>query len=302
MPSYPVSKPSISGTDVTVDLYSKQPLILARTIQQMRQNDYWLSDLLFSSGGTAESGSLIYYPVTAIDDQFVASTADIEDVGPGDEFPVVSVSNIGAVSATAQKRGAKMKITKEMKTRNQISRFRNQVQAMYNTTKRKADAKAIAAVNAASFLSQAESATWATTSTKIRSDILTARHTLENSQLGKTEGYMVNTMVLGSNQWQNIVLNDALMDSFYKANVNAANLLNMGMLDGLLGIERVRLNPWIGANERWLFDGNRAGTKVEEYPLALENWYDPNRQVDWFQLSESDIYAIEAPKSIIKIV
>ena len=302
MPAYPVTRPSITGTNITVDYYSKNPLLIARVIQEFRQGDYFLSDLLFHDGGTAESGAVIYFPVLTIDDQFVDVSNGMENVNPGDEYPVIGVNNIPGVAATTQKRGFKMKITREMKTRNLIGRFRSQVQAMYNSAKVAADTRAMAAINAAPFLSQAESASWATSTTKIRNDVQTARNAVENSQLGKTQGYRVDTMILGSNQWLNLTLNDTLMDSYYRAQVQAGNLLNMGVMDGLLGIPQIRVNPFIPANDRWLFDSTKVGTKATEYPLTLNSWEDPNREITWTSLSESDVYMIEAPKALIKIV
>lgn len=301
--TYPVTRPTVSGTEITVDLYSKAPLLMLRTVMSLRQADYWLSDLMFSSGGSSASGAVVYQPVTALDDAF--PSRDVEDVAPGASFPEVGVSNIGAVAAYTQKRGFKMKVTREMRTRNDISKFRNNTTAMYNACARRSDTKAMAAVNAASVLSAAQSAAWSVSTTAIRNDIESARHTVENSQLGKTEGYRVNTLVLGSNQWLNIRLNDKLMDSLkYVPGLqgDAAALVNNGVMDGLLGIPRVRLNPWIGADERWLFDGSRVGKSVTEYPLELQTWNEPENQVDWFQLSESDVFVIEAPKALIKIV
>lgn len=302
MATIPVSPPSVTGPDITVDYYSKNPRVLARSIQDMKQMDFWLSDMLFRQGGSTDSGAVIYFPVTAIDDQFTDGQSDIELVAPGAEFPIVDYTNINPAVALTQKRGAKMKTTKEMKTRNLISRFRSGLQAMYNITYRKSDALAMAVVNAAAIISQAESASWATSTTKIRNDLLIARNTIMNSTLGKTEGYNPDTLVLGSTAWQNITLNQDLMDAYYKAQVQAGNLLNGKSLDGLLGFRRVVMNPFIGANERWVFDATKFGSKISEYPLALETWYDPGTQSDWQQLSESDVYIVEHPKALVKIV
>lgn len=301
--TFPVGAPSVAGTNITVDYYAKNPLAIVRIVQQFAQAKYFLSDLLFSPAGTTESGAVIFSQVTGLDDQF--TDGDFEMVAPGQEFPIVGTNVAAPLTAMAGKYGGKMQITREARTRNQLSKFRNDLTAMNNTMLLKSDARAIAAVNAAAAqtLTAAAAVSWNNPAAQIRKDLETARHTLSRSILGITEGYMADTLVIGRDIELDIRLNDQLMDTFYKAHdpATAAALLSNGKLDGLLGFKNVRTNPFIGARDVMMTEAGRLGGIAAEYALLLEQWYVPDAQSTWYQLSKSDVPFVENPKALIKI-
>jgi hypothetical protein len=301
--TFPVGPSRVSGTEVTVDYFARQPLTIARTIQEFRQRDFFVSDLLYGNAGVTQSGSVVYHEVTGVDDQFTSS--DFELIAPGGEFPIVGVTATSPKAAVAQKYGAKMQITKEARSRNQLSKFRNDVVALYNTQKRKSDRRAMAPVNAAitalSTLTSAVGTAWSNPAANIRKDLETARHALTRSILGLTEGYNANTVLVGADVFLNIKLNDTLMDLFYKSMDPAAAraLIQSGNLDGLLGFEKFRMNPYMGVRDVWMFEAGRVGGAATEYPLELETWYREETQSNWVQLSASDVYYVDQPKALL---
>ena len=300
--TFPISQPSVSGTDVTVDYFLRQPRMIARIIQDWREGDFLIGDLLLGDAGTAPSGAAIYFQVTGLDDQY--TQGNVKPVAPGAQFPIVGTTSTVPLVAKAEKSGAKMQVTREAQSRNDLQKFRNDLTAMYNTARLYSDTRTLAAVNAAPILTQAVGTTWATTATaNIRADLETARYTLQNSKLGKTEGYVANTLLLGTTAALNLRLNTGLTDFIYKTMGREAGdqIRGGGSLDGLLGFNRVRENPFIGVNDVKVFDGGRAGGKVTEYPLELETWYERETQSTWFQLSASDAFFVSHPKAILNI-
>jgi hypothetical protein len=143
--AHPLSAPTVSGFEVTVDLYSKQPTRVTRLVQDLTLQRFLL-DRLFTRGGPVNGGAVLYDEVTEND---LYAIRDVELVEPGEEFPLITSARLAPKVAVPRKWGGKFYVTDEAVQRNEVIAFTNQVRKVANTIVRKIDQYAVAVVQAA---------------------------------------------------------------------------------------------------------------------------------------------------------
>src|SRR5436190_2344396 len=94
--SYPLGPPVVSGTEVTLDILSKQPTRVTKMVQDLTLEKFLL-DRLFTSAGGVTGGAVIYDQVTEND---LYTIRDVEKVAPGAEFPEVTSARLAPKIAT----------------------------------------------------------------------------------------------------------------------------------------------------------------------------------------------------------
>jgi hypothetical protein len=141
----PLTAPTVSGTNVTVDVLLNNPTIVSREVADMVMRNFFL-DKVFDVGGSVTGGAVIYTQASVID---VYTDRDIERVQPGAEFPIVTGARIGPLVAAVEKYGGKFPVTDEAKRRNDPSRVTNQVRRLANTITRKIQQRGLAELEAA---------------------------------------------------------------------------------------------------------------------------------------------------------
>lgn len=299
---YPIAPPTVNGTEFTVDYYANSPRVVRDSIQQFLEGDFFLSDLLYSAAGAAPSGAVVYNEVLTPDDQYLIG--DLEMVAPGGTFPLVGVTAPGIQVATTGKYGAKMKITREAKSRNNIDLYRSDTVAMVNTTKRKSDLRAMAPINAAiaasKTLTAAAAVPWAPAA-DIVTDLENGRYALTKTVLARTAGYSRASIVMSNDVENKIRTNTKLQTALFNMRDGARAQANAqdGSLDGLLGFSKIRTNPFLAAGTLWMFIEGVIGGEATEYPLQFESWDDQSEQSTYNQLSKSDVYFCRRPKALL---
>jgi hypothetical protein len=132
----PLAPPVVGAdeTSITVD-YALQnpsrvitPMIIDITLQR------FFVDRVFANGGGVTGGAVIYNEVAGND---LYAERDVQEVAPGEEFPVLTFQRRGFKIATPRKWGAKFPITWEARDRNDVNQFTNAVRQMSNTIVRK---------------------------------------------------------------------------------------------------------------------------------------------------------------------
>jgi hypothetical protein len=103
--TYPLGPPTVSGTTITVDVALNQPTRILRDIARLTDQKFFASRV-FSDAGGVEGGAVLFeLPPTTQTDLF--AERGVQEVAPGEEFPVLTFLRGVPVVAKPRKIGGK---------------------------------------------------------------------------------------------------------------------------------------------------------------------------------------------------
>jgi hypothetical protein len=143
--AYPLAAPTLSGNVLTVDMALKQPTRITRRISDLTLQKFIVTRI-FATGGTVQGGAVIYDQATLNE---LYTDRDVEQVGPGDEFPIVGSQRQEPKVARVVKDGGKFFVTDEARDRNDVAFLNNQTTQLGNTIVRKVNTRAVATLETA---------------------------------------------------------------------------------------------------------------------------------------------------------
>lgn len=143
----PIGPPTFdsTGTQITVDVALQQPsqvitpLILDLTLEK------FFVDKVFTNGGGVTGGAVVYNEV-ATGDWY--ADRDVQEIAPGEEFPVITFHRRGRKVALVRKWGGKFPITWEARDRNNAVELTNAIRQLSNTIVRKINQAGVAILDA----------------------------------------------------------------------------------------------------------------------------------------------------------
>lgn len=144
-PSHPLGPPSISNTDLTVDIALQQPTRITRTLEDLTLQKF-LVDKVFANGGGVSGGAVLYDQLEAND---LYLSREVEPISPGGEYPIVDGERRAPKIATVDKWGGKMFITDEARDRNEAGLFARKLRQLANTIVRRINTNTMAILDAA---------------------------------------------------------------------------------------------------------------------------------------------------------
>lgn len=144
--AFPLGAPTISQNKLTVDMALEQPNRITKRLSDITLQKF-IVDRIFSTSGVAIAGGAIIHDVLAKNELYL--TRDVEQRGPGDEYPKVSGERLEPQVAKVEDWGGKFDVTDQAKKRNRITDFDNQVTQLGNTLVRKVNGQAIKVLDAA---------------------------------------------------------------------------------------------------------------------------------------------------------
>jgi hypothetical protein len=141
---HPLGPPSVSGTNITVDLMLQQPTRINRMIMDLTLQRF-IADRVFASAGGVSGGAVVYEEAIAND---LYLNRDIERIEPGMEYPIVTSERRVPKVAPVEKWGGKVWISDEARDRNMTASFTNSIRQLGNTVVRKINQRAIEVLEA----------------------------------------------------------------------------------------------------------------------------------------------------------
>ncbi|MCW2686144.1 MAG: hypothetical protein JWR37_1034 [Mycobacterium sp.] len=149
MPNYqnPSLYPVLQGRNLTIDQALKQPTIIRDRIAQVAEDLMVAPNFYQPAGGPGVSGGGILYGITRATDLFVDGT--IEERAPGGEYQVMAGVDPEMRLAKVRDIGLTFSVPDEMRIRNNVDMFDQEIQQASNTVAYAIDDMALAAVNAA---------------------------------------------------------------------------------------------------------------------------------------------------------
>lgn len=291
---------SQSGVRITVNDWLKDPTIIPAYIISLLDQGF-LADAILRPGGSAPSGVVRYEETTPL-----YSDSLIETRAEGSEIPIGSVSRGVPNVAYTQDRAIRLLITEEMRRRDSIDMFARGIAQITNTMKRAYDDMFVASVlNNVNIFSQAASASWGTTTTDIRGDILAAAQKIEGAQDGQGSelGYEADTLIVNRNTKFDIITSDQFNKVYqYGGNLTDENLMYTGKLPVKILQYDVLFSPRVPANVAILLQRNQCGFICDEVPLRSMDMVEDRNRLSWSSIVQrASAMGIDQPKSVCKI-
>jgi len=142
---HPLGAPTVTGTEISMDLLLQQPVRITRMIMDMSLQRF-VADRIFASGGGVTGGAVVY---DTVQQNELYLDRDVQQIQPNAEFPVVTSERLTPSVATVEKWGGRFYYPDEARDRNDVTMFTNRARQLTNTIVRKLNQRAIAVLDAA---------------------------------------------------------------------------------------------------------------------------------------------------------
>lgn len=293
--TYPLGPPSVSGTSVTVDVLLNNPTAITRDIAKLADQHFFASDV-FSNAGGVEGGAVLYElpPTTATD---LYTERAIQEVAPGEEFPINTFLRGVPVVAKPRKLGTKWPVTKEAKKRNDVRVVQRAMVQTANTIALTLDTMAVGVMNTAITANSRTVAgqSWATAAgvtnlnasgtNQAVSDILGVQTVLEGEQRG--------------HQVDSIIINPAQKLSLSQAAIRMGTTIDAIL--SAAGINSWKSSKRITAGTAILYEAGMVGGWANEFPLVGTVTWDEDTESWWYKWSVSPLMFVDNPYSLYQL-
>lgn len=293
--TYPLGPPSISNNQITVDQALANPTVITREIAQLADQRFFASRV-FSDAGGVNGGAILYeLPPTTATDLFAAT--GVQEVAPGEEFPVMGFLRGVPVLAKPRKLGTKWEVTKEAKKRNDTRLVSRAMVQTANTIALTLDAMALAVLDAAVTANSRTLAgqSWATAAgvtnlnvsgtNQSSSDLLSAAKAIELEQ----RGVQLDSIIIHPNQHLSLGQTAVRMG------------LTIDQIFATAGIRNWFSSPRITAGTALLYAEGMVGGWANEFPLVGVIYWDDKTESWWYQWSVSPAMFVDNPYAVLKL-
>lgn len=198
--TYPPAAPTISGDNITISRFLKDPHLIARRLRELAEQRF-IADVLLTGRYDAEGGSITYEQNESI----YADRAP-EAVAPGAEYPLTSISEGPAQVAKTVKWGRDTEVTDEAIARRKMDPVNKAMKKMVNQMVRTVDAVALSAIASQVTQTSDASAPWDAGTPAILRDVLRVVAQIRSLN----EGYEPDIIVVDDLTWANVMSDDKI--------------------------------------------------------------------------------------------
>lgn len=288
--TYPLS-PRLTGGELTVNSALANPDRIAARINHLAA-DSLVASVFFSSSAGLTGGGLLYSPEKPGD---LYTTRNVEQRGPGDEYPVVGADVPEMRIARPEDWGGKFFVADEAIKRNLASQLDADVTQLTNTIVRRIDEAALAAVDAglAEQPDQGvvigsdwgavtlDGSTPTDASDRPTADFASVQLAADLDELG----VVFDTLVLHPNE-------RAALATIYGRDL-ADVLASAGLT--------IRVSKRVTAGTGYAVQAGAAGVLAFEEPLTVKIWADDARRGRWVQGFAVPAIAVTRPRAVMKL-
>ena len=285
---FPPGEIAIGDGTITIDQWLANPLRVTNTLRDLSLERF-LADDIFSAGGTATGGAVIYDQVLAND---LYALRDVQAIEPGAEFPIVTGAGVNPLVARTTKWGGAFIITYEDRDRNRTNVLANELTRLVNTIIRKVDMVAVATLRAAPLLQATASAPWGDPDADVFGDVASAISQVDEQDLG----YSIDTALVHPRTALAMLTNERLQNLLPR---ETSNPLLVGRLAGLAGITRWRQTNRVETDEVIFTSGRQAGSISDERPLYSRTVDQPEQERYLVQAARLCVPYVTNPKSAV---
>lgn len=140
---HPLAPAVISGNTITVDSMMQQPTRITSFLSDITLQRFFADQVLNSAGGI--TGGAVVFDRPTVNELYLER--DVEEVGVGSEFPILTSARRVPDIAFVKKYGGRVWISDEARDRNNIAVFNRELRQLGNTLIRKMDQLLMAQIN-----------------------------------------------------------------------------------------------------------------------------------------------------------
>ena len=287
---YPPPAPSISGQNITIDLFLRNPSRVQRVMQDLSSQRF-IADTLYSSGD-AQGGSVVYDRVS---EQDLYTQRDIEEISPGSEFPNVGGADSVPLVAKVAKRGGQVQISYEAVRRNNRDMVQRNLTKLRNTIVKKHDAIAVSTLLAdADKLTATAALEWNDPLSDPFADFASAVSAIEQQDLG----YTADIVLINPQERFTLLTHKDIREALPRENA-AQNPVLSGQLAGLCGISNWVVSNRVPAGTVVVANSKIVGSMRDEMPLYTRVIDKPEVETWIVQAARVSVPVITDPKSAL---
>lgn len=288
-PVHPLGPPSVSGTNITVDMMLENPTRVTRFIMDLTLQRF-IADRVFASAGGVTGGAVVYDEATTNE---LYAARDVQRVEPGAEVPVITSERLAPKVAEVEKWGGKVWTPDEARDRNQTALFTNKMRQLGNTIVRKLDQRCIEVLEA-SITASGQTMTgvdW--------SAVVTGGSSQSNASLWPARDF-ITAQVLADQ--------DELGVNYDLWLLNPQNYAELAIVYGeaLQGlISRLGVSIYVSnrvtLGTAYVVASQQVGELRVEKPLSSESWREPGRERTWTQATVRPVMYVTNPYAVLKV-
>lgn len=198
--TYPPAAPSISGDQLTISTFLRNPALVARRIRALAEQRF-IADVILSGRFTAVGGAIQYEQGES---QFSDRAPQV--IAPGGEYPLTSVGLGQSQIAKTEKWGQDSLVTDEAIARQNLDPVNRAMTKQVNQLVKTVDSVAMSAVMSSVTQSTAITTKWDTAGATILRDVLTAVAKIRELN----EGFEPDTLVVDDITWAIVASDDKI--------------------------------------------------------------------------------------------
>lgn len=297
---------SQQGYRITVNGLIKDPLLIRQRFLKLSAQQFMMEDLLRKVPGT-QSGVVGYEesaPIFASEDPSV--------VAEGGEIPLITGEDGVPKAAFTVKLGAGIEITRETRDRNRMDKVTQRMRQVRNTFVRAWERRMFDALDASSAPTQTASGAWGTSTTNIRSDVLTALRSVREANLSGAApgpnvddylGFEPDTLVMSTRTEAKFFNNDSVVDVYKTGGtLDTKQPMYTGTLERTFMGLRVLVSRFMADDFVWVMERKTVGGYSDERPLGVTPLYEDRPRECWRAdaVRRTAIF-VDQPKAAIKI-
>ncbi|MFI6368919.1 hypothetical protein ACIBG0_40110 [Nocardia sp. NPDC050630] len=292
--TYPPAAPTISGDNITISRFLKDPTLIARRLRTLAEQRF-ISDVLLTGRFDATGGAITYES-----GESMYSDRAPEAVAPGGEYPLTSIGEGNAQVAKTVKWGRDSEITDESIARRKMDPVNRALIKQVNQMVKTIDATALAVIASQVTQSTAATASWSGGSAVILRDVLKAVANIR----ALNEGFEPDTIVVDDLTWA-IVMSDTQISQLLKREDGLAPVYT-GNFPTIAGLRFLPTPNLPVAGNAFIVDSGQLGGMADE-KLGGPGYVSagggiPGVEVKTLRDEDKDLYRLRSRRVTVPVV
>lgn len=292
--TYPPAAPTVSGDNITISRFLKDPTLIARRMRTLAEQRF-IADVLLPSRFDATGGSIRYETGESI-----YSDKAPEAVAPGAEYPLTAIGDGTEQVARTMKWGRDSEITDESIARRKMDPVNRALTKQVNQMVKTVDSMALAAIASQVTQTTAASAAWSSATAAILRDVLKAVANIR----ALNEGFEPDTIVVDDLTWANVMSDEKLAALLKREDGNAP--VYTGTFPTIAGLRFLPTPNLPVANAAFVVDTSQLGGMADE-KLGGPGYVSaggsiPGVEVKTMRMEENDGYRLRSRRVTVPVV
>jgi hypothetical protein len=291
----PLAPPTFdgTGTQITVDVALNNPSTVITPLVIDITAQRFFVDRVFTNGGGVSGGAVIYNEVAGGD---YYAERDVQEIAPGEEFPVITFQRRGRNVALVHKYGGKYAVTWEARDRNNVTEFTNATRQLGNTLVRKINQFGVAILDAY------VTANSRSVSGRNWSTVVTVGSSASNHTLWPTNDF-ANWAKIASQEEMGINYSLVILNPQEYANLTSiyGSVAALNEILAAFGLDIFVTNR-VAAGTAYVIAPGMLGEMRIEDPLRTRTWEDPDGiEQTWIQTGVRFLMFANNPFAVLKV-